>query len=100
MSNLEILEKIRMDCQIMQVRFSEFFKSENSIYTLLAKEREQNKVLQQDLFSLEQALGQSRGGSLRKSVKFSEGKQANKFNNLTLEQLSPVSTFKHRPTNT
>jgi hypothetical protein len=44
-SNLQLIESLRMDSQMMQIRFSEFLDRENNIYNLYAKERERNEML-------------------------------------------------------
>ena len=38
-----------MDFKLIQIRFNDFLTRENNIYSMLAKERERNEVLQEEL---------------------------------------------------
>ena len=44
-SNLQLIETLRMDSKMMQIRFDEFMSREGNIYNLYAKERERNEML-------------------------------------------------------
>mgnify|MGYP000441995455 CR=1 FL=1 len=44
-SNLQLIESVRMDFKLIQIRFNDFLTRENNIYSLLAKERERNDLL-------------------------------------------------------
>lgn len=41
-SNLQLMESIRMDAKMMNLRFNDILSKENNIYLMLAKEREKN----------------------------------------------------------
>lgn len=56
-SNLQLIESIRMDSRMMNIRFADFLAKENNIYTRLAKERERNQMLQAELHAYESAAG-------------------------------------------
>ena len=58
-SNLQLIESIRMDSKMMNIRFADFLTKENNIYTRLAKERERNQMLQVELHAYESAAGHS-----------------------------------------
>jgi hypothetical protein len=65
-SNLQLIEALRMDSKMMQIRFQEFMNRENSIYNLYAKERERNEMLQNELLKYENS-GSMDQGYLSKS---------------------------------
>ena len=64
-SNLQLIESIRMDSKMMNIRFADFLTKENNIYTRLAKERERNQMLQAELHAYESAAGHSPGSAGR-----------------------------------
>ena len=105
-----------MDFKLIQIRFKDFLSRENNIYQQLAKERERNELLQNELMRFENqaansSLGQSHPGSIDKqdALRFDsrfKSPDENRFHpnndgdyrphneNLTIEQLSPVPAFK------
>ena len=54
MSNIELLETIKMDSKMIKLRQIDLMNLENNIYLLLAKEIEKNKILQQELSWVEE----------------------------------------------
>ena len=52
-SNLQLMEAIRMDAKMMSFRYKDILSKENNIYLLLAKEREKNQMLQEELDRVE-----------------------------------------------
>lgn len=52
-SNLQLLEQIRMNSQMMQLRLDQMLKKEQNIYMLLAKERDRNLMYQRELTKYE-----------------------------------------------
>lgn len=44
-SNLQLMEAIRMDAKMMNLRYNDILQKENNIYLMLAKEREKNQML-------------------------------------------------------
>ena len=54
MSNIELLETIKMDSKMIKLRQIDLMNQENNIYLLLAKEIEKNKILQQELSWVEE----------------------------------------------
>jgi hypothetical protein len=63
-SNLQLIESVRMDFKLIQIRFNDFLTRENNIYSMLAKERERNELLQNELMKYENGgLGSSQGAS-------------------------------------
>jgi hypothetical protein len=63
-SNLQLIEALRMDSKMMQIRFQEFLSRESSIYNLYAKERERNEMLQNELLKYENSNNSAEQGYL------------------------------------
>ena len=106
-----------MDFKMIQIRFNDFLNRENNIYQQLAKERERNELLQNELMKYENGGGvnSDSGPSPLASIDRREDSRfdsqfkspdENRFipstaaefkaynDNLTIEQLSPVPAFK------
>ena len=60
-SNLQLIDSIRMNGKMMQMRFHDFLDKDSNVYLMLAKEKEKNKMLQSELHRYESELANSNG---------------------------------------
>ena len=60
-SNLQLIDSIRMNGKMMQMRFHDFLDKDSNVYLMLAKEKEKNKMLQSELHRYESEIANSNG---------------------------------------
>lgn len=60
-SNLQLIDSIRMNGKMMQMRFHDFLDKDSNVYLMLAKEKEKNKMLQSELHRYESEVANSNG---------------------------------------